>query len=414
MPGINGINMNDVKRSNRSSVLNLIYQKDGLSRKEIAYILGLTPAAITLITSDLLSEGLIHEEFQEQSSNHKGRKEVCLRLNGNKYAAVGVYISPRRLHIQCADMDGNLLFKETAETAQCHCQSAKILDKLCSIVEEQLSLHKITSRYLLLGIGVSINGIVDSLNGVSVNSYRIWEDRVPVRKYIESRLGYPVIVTNNICAAANGESYLSKTKHPSRSLFIKYGPGIGGARNHSRNSSSIYDYIPVELGHMIMDINGEPCVCGNRGCLETIISYASIEKTVTTLMSSQNTPLLYELTQGKPENLTIEYIMQSFCAQERPIVSVIGRVITYLSLAIQNTLCLFDPYRIILYGELFEIPAFKQALIDALGNFAGTDRVRFSRFNLRLETFGPLTTIINSFFENGGMPLQLHSDFPEH
>lgn len=410
MPRINGINMIDVKRNNRSSILNLIYQKDRLSRKEIAGILGLTPAAITLITSDLLEEGLISEDYPEQTSNHKGRKEVYLSLNTSKYAAIGVYVSPHRLHIQCADMNSTVIFRETTHTADCHNQSVEILDKLCSIIEENLKNYDVFRKYRLLGIGVSINGIVDPVTGVSINSYHTWEERVPVRDYIESKLGYPVIVTNNICAAANGESYLSKTKHPSNSLFIKYGPGIGGARNHSRNSSSIYDYVPVELGHMIMDINGEPCICGNRGCLETIISYAAIEKTISNLMSPQNTPLLYELTQGNPENLTIQYVMQSYSAQERPVVSVVERVVTYLSLAIQNTLSLFDPYRLILYGELFEVPKFKQALIDALDNFSVAGRVRFSHFNLRLETFGPLTTIINSFFENGGVPLPLHTD----
>ena len=59
MAETNGINMLDVKKKNRGSILRLIYQNGSISRKEIATALGLTPAAITLITNDLIEEGLL-------------------------------------------------------------------------------------------------------------------------------------------------------------------------------------------------------------------------------------------------------------------------------------------------------------------------------------------------------------------
>lgn len=398
----NGINMVDVKRKNRSSILNLIHQKDGMSRKDIALKLGLTPAAITLITTDLIKDGLIYEEFSDQTSSHKGRKEVILKTNSANYAAIGVYISLHKFRILCTDMDNNVIFKDTVFTSDCHNQSDKILDKLCEILKNRIQSFDVLRNHQLLGIGISINGIVDMVKGISINSYYIWEKNVAVVDYVKTRMNLPVLLTNNICSLANGESFLSKYSHTSRMLFIKYGPGIGAARNRSQDSNSIFNLVSVELGHTTMDANGQPCICGNKGCLETIVSYNSIEKSLEGLISVESTPLLYNLTNGDPINLSIDKIIKSYIAKEKPVVIVLERTIFYFSLALQNAMQLLDPEIVILYGEFFEISEFKEALIAQLSKLIVTDRVRFSHFNLQLETFGPLSTIISYFYENGG------------
>ncbi|MFT4145407.1 MAG: ROK family transcriptional regulator [Mobilitalea sp.] len=398
----NGINMLDVKRKNRGSILNLIHHKDGMSRKDIASKLGLTPAAITLITTDLIKDGIIYEEFSDQTSSHKGRKEVLLKMSYEKYAAIGVYISLNKFRVLCTDINNKVIFKDTVFTSECHNQSSKILDKLCSILQERIQSFDVMRSHQLLGIGISINGIVDVTKGISINSYQIWEKNAAVTDYVKARMNLPVILTNNICSLANGESFLSKSIHSSRMLFIKYGPGIGASRNRSLDSNSIFNLVPVELGHMIMDVNGQPCVCGNRGCLETISSYRSIEKSVEGVISAESTPLLYNLINGDIANLSIDKILKSYVAKEAPVVLTIERTIFYFSLALQNVMQVLNPETVILYGEFFEIEEFKSALINQLKTYINADRVRFSHYNLQLETFGPLSTIISYFFENGG------------
>lgn len=403
MPRANGINLVDVKRRNRSSILNLIFQESGISRKEIAAKLGLTPAAITLITTDLIAEGLIEEEYPEQSSNHKGRKEILLKINGTKYAAIGMYISRQKCRIICTDLDNQVLFKDVVYTSDCHGRSTLILEKLCSILQEHMQAYDVLREHKMLGIGISINGIVNAMEGISVNSYNIWEENVPVTAYVRERMQLPVILTNNICSLANGESFCSKIKHPSRTLFIKYGPGIGAARNRSETPFSIYDMVSIELGHMIMEPYGEACICGNQGCLETIVSYDAIEKSLSALISPKTTPLLHELTNNNLAGLTMDLVMKSYAASEKPVVTAINRTVFYLALAIQNAIRVIEPELVILYGELFEISNFQTALINELNKYTETDRVQFSHFNLQLDTIGPLSTIVSHFFETGGV-----------
>lgn len=398
----NGINMVAVKKKNRSAILNLIYRSCGISRKEIAHRLNLTPAAITLITTDLINEGILFESSLEQT-NGRGRKEVLLEINSEKFASIGIYISTNKFNMACIDLRNNILFETTIFTADCHKRSSAILDKVCTILNEYLVQYDVFRTKTLLGIGISVKGIVNSLEGISVNSYGIWEENVNVVEYLQTKLNIPVILTNNICSLAHGESFFSHLEHPDNMLFIKYGPGVGAARVSYHDSLSVYDFNAIQLGHTISDPNGIVCVCGNQGCLETIAGYDAIIRNVTDLMSAKLTPSLYKLAEGNPENINITTISKAYDNGDATVIEIMDRAIYYLSIAIKNAMCLFNPKSIILYGELFENSTFRQNLQLKLSRYSGYEKVSFSHFNKQLEALGPASTITNFFFENGGI-----------
>lgn len=399
----NGINMLDVKKQNRSSVLQLIHTSKGISRKEIAAKLRLTPAAITLITTDLINEGILIETTSDHSTGKKGRKEITLKLNSKRFAAVGVYISQKKFRVVCIDLNHTILFEDTIYTADCHKQAVKILDKVCDVISAHLQNYDVLRTRTLLGIGISIHGIVKSREGISVTSYGIFEDHFNVTEYVQRKMNIPVLLTNNICALAHGESFFSRSMHPNDLLFIKYGPGVGCAKLNANENYSIFDYTAVQLGHLIVDPNGRPCLCGNQGCLETIVSYDSIEGSIRDLISRQRTPKLYDLTGGKPDLICMDYVMQAYNDGDPIVVSAIERAIFYLSIAVKNAIQLLNPKIVVLYGELFEYTNFRYAITNALSKYTDASKVTFSHFNLSLEALGPAATIISYFFENGGI-----------
>lgn len=398
----NGINMADVKIKNRSLILNLVYQSGGTSRKEIANRLGLTPAAITMITTDLIQEGVLSEYTTAESSNRKGRKEVILKINTKKYAAVGVYITRHKFRVLCVDLENTVLFEDTVYTADCKKESTLILNKLCNTLNTLLQNYDVLRTRQLIGLGVSVNGIVDTHAGVSVRSYNIWERNVLVRDYLAAKLNAPVLLSNNICSLAHGEYFLSHMERADNMLFIKYGPGVGAARLVYENFLNIFDFKAIQLGHIISDPNGTPCVCGNLGCLETIASYDAIETAIANVLSKDTAPFLFNLTRGIPENINMQHVINAYAAKDPAVIAAVDRSIFYLALAIKNVICIFDPQKVVLYGELFENPAFRQKIHAQLAHFSDTEKVNFSHYNLQLETLGPATTIIQYFFQNGG------------
>ncbi len=398
-----GVNMLDVKKQNRGAILHLIYESGGISRKEIAHALGLTPAAITMIAGELLEEGLIFQSEEEKITNRKGRREILLKISGCRYAALGVCITRHQFRLLCMDFNNEILFEDIVYTADCRGKAPLILQKLTEIIKQMVQEYDILRTKSIVGIGVSINGIVDSANGVSVNTFHVWEDQnVPVAAILEEALSVPVLLTNNICSLTHGESIMTKKEMKGSLFFIKYGPGLGAAHSLDSASSSVFNYKAIQLGHVISEPNGAPCVCGNQGCLETILHYDSIINALRALLREKRTPILWEMAEGEPSRINMPMIIEAYDAGERVVEQTFQRVIFYLCLTIKDGLTLFDPSSIVLYGELFENHKFRTEMKKELGRYTNTSRVEFSHYNMGLETLGPATTMISLFFENGG------------
>ncbi|MCL2035237.1 MAG: ROK family transcriptional regulator [Oscillospiraceae bacterium] len=399
-----GVNMLDVKKTNRSAVLKLVQREKAISRKEIAVKLGLTPASITIIVSELLDEGVIEELSAQISPNRKGRREILLQISSEKYAAIGVYISRHKLRILCVDLNLNVLFETVVYTDECRKNANAILEKLVCVINDLLKRQDLFGNRSVVGLGVSVNGIVDNVHGVSINAFQVWQEaNIPVEDILEKSIGLPVLLTNNICSLAHVESILSRQENKGSLLLIKYGPGLGAALSPESNIYSAPNYKAIQLGHIAADPNGAPCVCGDCGCFETIIHYDAVENHLKSILSERMTPVLWELTGGDADKVTIYEVIKAFDLREKVVEQIFDRTAFYLGLAIKNTLTLLDPDGVILYGELFENEKFKTMLLDKLTRFTEAERVRFSHYNMQLETLGPAATAVSGFFEQGGV-----------
>ena len=373
-----------------------------MSRKEIAQRLGLTPAAITLITSDMIAEGLLVETRTEYNSVRVGRKEVILDINFGHYAAVGVCINRTKAEIICTDLRQNVIFEEQFSIEGCRQKSKVIMGKTCGLIRTRLEQYEVARTKKILGVGIGVRGIVNSEKGVSTHSFHLWEDNVDVKTFFEEQLGLPVVVNNNVRALAYGELFYFFNDYPDNSIFIKHGPGVGAAHISVGSAASDFTCTPVELGHMIVDPGGRVCSCGNHGCLETIVSYEAIQENAKAVFSSTLTPTLYSLAEGSADRVSRDMILSAYDAGDKIIEEIFSRAAFYFAVAIRNSISLLNPSAIIMYGELFEDKKFWALLQQKLSCFPGCNMVVKSRFNLKMDTLGPASTIIGNFFSGGG------------
>ena len=130
----------------------------------------------------------------------------------------------------------------------------------------------------LAGAGVVVPGLVDEGQGIAVDSSNIgWRD-VPLRDLAQQRLGVPVYVGHDVRAGGLAEARRGAAQGRSCSLFLPIGTGIGGALVIAGKPYAGASYAAAELGHVVVRPNGEPCVCGRIGCLETVASAAAIAR----------------------------------------------------------------------------------------------------------------------------------------
>ena len=106
-----GDNLMSVKRSNRSAALRILHEKGAMSRKRLAENMHLTPAAITKIVGEMITDGLLMEGEMLSSSN-AGRREILIDLNAEVACGLGILINLRQAILSGVWLDGRVIFTE--------------------------------------------------------------------------------------------------------------------------------------------------------------------------------------------------------------------------------------------------------------------------------------------------------------
>lgn len=126
------------------------------------------------------------------------------------------------------------------------------------------------------GIGIGSAGLIASAEGVVRFSPNAAWREVAVGPWIGERFGLPWSVDNDATAAAFGEFRFGAGAGTRHLLFVIVGTGIGGGIVVDGTPFRGANGFAGEIGHVIVEPEGVPCGCGNRGCLETVASGTAI------------------------------------------------------------------------------------------------------------------------------------------
>lgn len=187
--------------------------------------------------------------------------------------SIGLDLGGTNLRAAAVDRSGNLLEKTSLSTTCSEGREALVNDMVSSI--RKLRLNRKGDR--LAGIGVVVPGFIRLKEGVIVNSNNLTcLENFPIREEIERHLDAPVILENDANAAALGEKWIGAGREVDDLVLLTLGTGIGGGI--ISNGKILHGYLGMagELGHLTVVPNGNPCGCGNRGCVEKHASATAI------------------------------------------------------------------------------------------------------------------------------------------
>ncbi len=149
---------------------------------------------------------------------------------------------------------------------------------LDDIVESIQALEERLGPEGVLGVGIGVAGFIDMRKGVIVGSNNLPElEGVPILREIEERLGTRVFLENDANAAALGEKWAGAGKDVDDLVLLTLGTGIGGGIIYRGRVMHGFVGMAGEVGHMMVVPNGNPCGCGNHGCLEKHASARAVE-----------------------------------------------------------------------------------------------------------------------------------------
>lgn len=194
----------------------------------------------------------------------------------NKEVAIGIDIGGTNSVFGIIDKSGNVLSENNLPTKG-HSNLQEYIDKLCSLINEELDKFK--NEITLTGIGIGAPN-ANFYNGTIEHAANLdWKGVLPFTDLVKEHFDVPVYITNDANAAALGEKIYGGAKEMDDFIFITLGTGLGSGI--FANGKLIYghDGFAGELGHINAIPGGRICGCGRRGCLETYVSATGIVNT---------------------------------------------------------------------------------------------------------------------------------------
>lgn len=187
--------------------------------------------------------------------------------------SIGVDLGGTNLRAAAISKDGKILDKVSVDTNSAGGAEAVINDIVQSITALR---SKQTGR--LAGVGIGVPGFILLEKGFILGSNNLpFFENFPVRDEIERRLGTQVILENDANAAALGEKWIGAGKEVDDLVLLTLGTGVGGGIIAGGRVLHGFLGMAGELGHITVVPNGNPCGCGNIGCLEKHASATAVE-----------------------------------------------------------------------------------------------------------------------------------------
>lgn len=248
----------------QTSVLRAIGVHGPISRTDLARRLGVSAGTITGVTKELLELGLL-ETVGKVQGDGRGRPAELLALVAGSAHTIGAKVTDSQVVGMVADLGGNLLTSFTEPF------DPRVADPSAAL-ERVLARHVGDGSGTLLGVGLGVPGMVDSLAGGTVTAPTLGWDGLAVGAELQGRLELPVIVENDVHTLAVAESLFGRGREIDDFLTVTVGRGIGlgivaGNELHRGAHGGA-----AELGHTQVLPDGPLCDCGRHGCLEAVAS----------------------------------------------------------------------------------------------------------------------------------------------
>jgi predicted NBD/HSP70 family sugar kinase len=253
-----------VGRTNRRRVLELLHQNGPSSRADLARSLSVSRATVATILQPLIDDRTLVEGESVAASPAGGKPARPLWFNPDSPELGAMRISATAVTVARMGIDGTI-----------HQQEQGDLDPLAPIQTIRTSLLSLAARCFgdrpLLGIGVAASGMVDTSAGVIISLHLAPVlNGFPLAEVLRRRFATTVSVDHHPRVQALGDRWFGHGRQLSNFASVYTGEALGFGIVYDGEIVRGVDGAGGEYGHTVVDMNGDECMCGRRGCWETV------------------------------------------------------------------------------------------------------------------------------------------------
>lgn len=263
---------------------------------------------------------------------------------------IGIDLGGTNIAGGVATLDGRLVHTQSVKTGM-PCTPDEIADRIAALCRS-LAQAAQTPLEQMAWIGVGAPGSVDKDTGVVEYANNLEFYNVPLGAMLRTRLGLPVYVDNDANAAAWGEYRAGVGKGCSSMVMVTLGTGVGGGIIEDSRIVTGCNWAAGELGHFVIDMNGEPCNCGLRGCFEQYGSVTALICQAREAMAAHKESKLWVLAENEEANVNGKVILAAYDAGDETAVQVVNTYVHYLCVGVTSIINIFQPEVLCLGGGI--------------------------------------------------------------
>jgi len=405
---LTGAHPGTIKTRNMSSILLALLWHEPLSRVRIAQMTGLSTTTVTNLVNELITQGIVMEEEAQKPQGRRkvGRPRTPLRLVAEARHAIGVHIGVGYIRVGVADLRGHIRHHRSF-SHQVGKGPEEVLNETLALIKQTIAESRINPKEVV-GVGIGASGLVDPASGVNVFAPNLgWRD-VPLRDWFAERLQLPVCVDNNVRAMALGEAWFGAGRQARTLAFVYARIGVGAGFVVDRQLYRGSGAGAGEIGHMtVIPDGGEPCRCGNTGCLETLVSEPALVRLAGELARREPEGILAAHLR-QPYERPIERVFAAARAGDEPTRKMLNERARYMGIALANLVNTFNPELIVLGGILAQgqdllLRAIEQTVRQrSFANLGERVRIQASDLGWPAGMVGAATLALSTFFSHFG------------
>ncbi len=329
-------------------LVKLLHSEGAKSNADICRLLNISsPTSLTLI-NELMGEGIVEKKGKGRSVG--GRKPELYSLQNKSMFVLCIEMERFKTEMAILDNNNNNITGIRSFPLQLSKDNSSIA-QLFEFAENVIKSSGI-DKNLLVGIGISMPGLVDSKAGKNYTYMVNGSDSKTLKDILEEKFRKPVYIQNDVKTNALAECRfgLAAGKKDVLVLLMDWGIGLG-IINDGKLQTGVSGFAG-EIGHIPFVNDGELCYCGKRGCLETVASGIALARMAKEGIQSGQSSLLNRLSEGEIEQIEPHMVIEAANKGDQYAINILSDVGSNLGKAIATLIQLFNPELIILGGKI--------------------------------------------------------------
>ncbi|PKV84026.1 ROK family protein [Streptomyces sp. TLI_146] len=410
----------DLRRDNRTAVLQRLYFDGPTSRQALGPATGLSSGSISNVVTELAAEGLLEDAGVVDSDG--GRPRTLLRVARDSGHLIGVDVGETRVRVELFD----LVMSELARADLPLESGGYDVNHIVGLIRDGVAAvlrDAALAPGRLLGIGVGVPGIVDrsGAEGAVVHGQTIGWDAVPLEALLRTALatelppGVGLFVENGAKTLGQAEMWFGGGRGAENAVIVLFGSGVGACIVSDGQIYGGAHSSAAEWGHTTVHVRGRRCRCGAPGCLE---AYAGAEALVARWREAgavlpdgieEEAAVSALVTAAYPEGVDQETASAGESDADPVARAVLDETAEYLGAGLSDLINLYNPERILIGGWaglqlgpyiLESVRA--HATAYALRHPAERVTIELGRLGPDAVTVGAATLPLADFFARGG------------